>query len=134
MTNVKTPSGASIIGEISEKVKNALGLDLAVGTPIYVGPTNIAHMEREHPDAYERFFVLIPKIISAPDFVGQNPRDGSIEYIKAFTTSAGQYLKLAVRISNDGFLFARSLYEILERTVRYRAEIGTLKSLTERQE
>ena len=130
MTYAQIPLGANIVGEISEKVKNALGLDLAVGTPIFIGPTNVAHMEREHPDAYERFFVLIPKIIYAPDFVGQNPRDGSIEYIKAFTTSAGQYLKLAVRISNDGFLFARSLYEILERTVLYRTEIGALKPLT----
>jgi len=130
MTYAQIPLGANIVGEISEKVKNALGLDLAVGTPIFIGPTNVAHMEREHPDAYERFFVLIPKIIYVPDFVGQNPRDGSIEYIKAFTTSAGQYLKLAVRISNDGFLFARSLYEILERTVLYRTEIGALKPLT----
>ena len=40
--------------------------------------------------------------------------------------------KLAVRISGDGFLFARSLYEILERTVLFRAEKGMLKQLTEK--
>jgi len=71
------------------------------------------------------------KIISAPDFVGLNPKDDSIEYIKTFPTSGGNYLKLAVRISGDGLLFARSIYEVLERTVMKRAEKGMLKALTE---
>jgi len=87
-------------------------------------------MQREHPTEYEKYFTLLPRIISTPDFVGLNPKDNSIEYIKTFSTSAGKYLKLAVRISNDGFLFARSLYEILERTVRQRADKGMLKKLT----
>ena len=111
----------------------SLGLSIDAGTPIYIGPTNIEHMQREHPSEYERYFVLLPRIISTPDFVGLNPKDGSIEYIKAFSTSAGQYIKLAVRISCDGFLFARSLYEIQERTVKKRAKKGMLKSLTEQQ-
>ena len=130
MPDVKVPVGAEIIGEISEDVKKLLELDLPSGTPIYIGQTNIEHMQREHPVEYERYFTLLPRIISTPDFVGLNPKDNSIEYIKSFSTSDGQYLKLAVRISNDGFLFARSLYEILERTVRQRAEKGMLKQLT----
>ena len=130
MPDAKIPVGAEIIGEISEEVKKLLELDLPSGTPIYIGPTNIEHMQREHPTEYERYFTLLPRIISTPDFVGLNPKDSSIEYIKTFSTSAGQYLKLAVRISNDGFLFARSLYEILDRTVRQRAVKGMLKPLT----
>ena len=130
MTDMHVPAGAEVIGVISEEVKNILGLDLDTGTPIYIGLTNIEHMQREHPTEYGRYFVLLPQIISTPDFVGLNPKDSSIEYIKSFPTSAGQYIKLAVRISNDGFLFARSLYEILERTVKQRAEKGMLKQLT----
>ena len=131
MIDIKIPPGAEKIGEISQEVKTVLQLDLEAGTPIYLGPTNIEHMEREHPVEYGRFYKHIPKIIAEPDFVGQNPKDGSIEYIKTFSTSVGKYLKLAVRISNDNFLFARSLYEILERTVKQRAEKGMLKPLTE---
>ncbi|MDR0489699.1 MAG: hypothetical protein LBH28_00435 [Oscillospiraceae bacterium] len=134
MTNIQVPLGAEKIGEISKEVKDVLGLDFAVGTPIYIGPTNIEHMEREHPLEYNRYFGQISKIIATPDFVGQNPKDESIEYIKIFETSAGQYVKLAMRISGDGFLFARSLYEILERTVKSRTEKGTIKSLTEHKE
>ena len=130
MPGAKIPVGAEIIGEISEEVKKLLELDLPSGTPIYIGSTNIEHMQREHPTEYERYFTLIPRVISTPDFVGLNPKDSSIEYIKTFSTSTGQYLKLAVRISNDGLLFARSLYEILERTVRQRAEKGMLIPLT----
>jgi len=134
MPETPIPLGAQVIGEISKEVKSLLELELDVGTPIYIGPTNIEHMRREHPEEYERYFNLIPRIISTPDFIGVNPKDNSIEYIKAFPTSSGQYLKLAVRISNDGFLFARSLYEILERTVKQRARKGMLKSLTEQHE
>ena len=120
-----------IVGEISEKVRCVLGLDIDAGTPIYIGPTNIEHMRREHPVEYERYFNLLPRIISTPDFIGLNPKDGSIEYIKTFPTITGKYLKLAVRISADGYLFARSLYEILERTVNKRVEKGMLMSLTD---
>ena len=130
MASAHIPLDAEKVGEISEEVKTALGLEFAVGTPIYIGPTNIEHMEREHPVEFECFFECLPQIISAPDYVGLNPKDGSIEYIKTFSTCAGKHLKLAVRISKDNFLFARSLYEIFERTVRYRAEKGTLKPLT----
>jgi len=131
MSDMAIPEGAELIGNISEEVKNLLNLDLPSGTPIYIGPTNIEHMQREHPIEYDRYFNMLPKIISSPDFVGLNPKDNSIEYIKSFVSSSGNYLKLAVRISNDGYLFARSLYEILERTVKQRAEKGMLKPLTE---
>jgi len=131
MPNNQTPKDVKVIGEITEEVKDVLNLDLAIGTPIYIGTTNIEHMQREHPAEYSRYFILLPKIIATPDFVGVNPKDGSLEYIKTFPASGGQYLKLAVRISGDGFLFARSLYEILERTVKKRVEKGMLKSLTE---
>ena len=131
MKDENVPAGAEIVGKVSEEVKILLLLDLDTGTPIYIGQTNIEHMQREHPAEYDKYFKHIPKIISAPDFVGLNPKDNSIEYIKTFATSGGDYLKLAVRISNDGFLFARSLYEILERTVVQRAKKGMLKPLTE---
>jgi hypothetical protein len=127
---VQMPIGTERIGAISEEVKAALGLELDVGTPIYIGPTNKEHMEREHPSEYHRYSRFIPDIVSAPDFVGLNRKDGSIEYIKTFATAGGNFLKVAVRISNDGFLFVRSLYEIFERTVMSRAEKGTLHRLT----
>jgi len=133
MSTPQIPLSVEKIGEITEDVKDILSLDFDVGTPIYIGPTNIEHMQKEHPIEYERYFMHIPKIISTPDFVGVNPKDGSIEYIKTLPISAGQYLKLAVRISGDDLLFARSLYEILERTVRKRAEKGMLKPLTGQQ-
>ena len=131
MTNVPIPLNAVKVGEISDKVKTALKLDMAVGTPIYIGQRNIEHMEREHPVEFERYFERLPQIIASPDYVGINQKDGSIEYIKNFPTYGGKFLKLAVRISKDNFLFARSLYEIFERTVRNREKNGTLKPLTQ---
>jgi len=130
MLNSQVPEGVKIVGEITKEVIDILELSVSVGTSIYIGPTNIEHMQREHPTEYNRYFALLPKIISSPDFIGINPKDDSLEYIKTFPTSGGNYLKLAVRISGDGLLFARSLYEILERTVKKRTEKGMLKPLT----
>ena len=132
MKNHKIPEDSKIIGEISDKIKTILNLDIDAGTPILIGRSNIDHIQREHPNEYEKYIDLIPKIISVPDFIGQNPKDGSIEYIKSFPISGGNYVKLAVRISGDGHLFARSLYEILDRTVKRRLENGMLKSLTDK--
>jgi len=131
MLRLGNQSDYEIVGEISEKVKDILKLDIDAGTPIYIGPSNIEHIQREHPVEYDRYFNLLPRIISKPDYIGLNPKDGSIEYIKTFPTITGRYLKLAVRISADGFLFARSLYEILERTVIKRVEKGMLTALTD---
>ena len=40
-------------------------------------------------------------ILAAPDYVGQNPTDGSIEYVKEYVIN-GEYVKVAVRIAGSG--------------------------------
>jgi len=123
---VDLPQGIEKVGEISEEVKNILGLSVDVGMPIYIGPSNIVHMEQEHPGVYRKYFHRLSEMLSSPDYVGVNSKDGSIEYIKAM----GQYLKIAVRISSDGFLFVRSMYPITRNTVLKRERAGALKRLT----
>lgn len=127
---MSTPIGVEKIGEISAEVKSILELSFAVGTPIYIGQSNIEHMEKSHPKEYERYFGHLSEIISFPDFIGINKKDNSIEYVKIFVADSGKYLKVAVRISNDGYLFARSLYEIQERTIVAREAKGVLHRLT----
>jgi len=120
------------IGEITAAVINLLGLSVAAGTPIFIGQSNIDHMINRHPADYEKYGSYIRDIISTPDYVGINPRDGSIEYIKDFFVD-DDYVKVAVRVSLSGTYFARSLF------TRNRAKIdgfvanGTLKPLTNKQ-
>ena len=101
------------VGEFSPEVIKYLNLNINAGTAIYIGDTNREHMRTRHRHEYETYFSRIPRIISSPDYVGINPADGSIEFIKVF----GKYLKLAVRIANDGEYYARSLYSITSKRV-----------------
>ena len=115
-----------IIGVLSQEVINLLELDFEAGTPIYIGELNIEHMQQNHPIDFKKYGRKIDKIISNPDYVGLNDKDESIEYIKEF----GQYVKIAVRITNKGALFVRSLYHINDRQISQWIEAGRLIPLT----
>jgi len=110
------------VGEFSSEVINLLNLDIDVGTAIYIGDTNREHMIKSHRSEYEKYFNRLSRIISSPDYVGINPADDSIEFIKVF----GKYLKLAVRIANDGEYYARSLYTIASKRVANFVSTGKL--------
>ena len=110
------------IGEISLEIINLLNLGIPAGTPIYIGESNRRHMKSRHPRDYEKYYTRLSKIISEPDYAGINPSDGSIEIIKEF----GKYIKVAVRIANDGEYYARSLYEINSKRVANFVKDGML--------
>lgn len=120
------------IGCFTEKVINALGLSVAVNTPIYIGQSNIAHILRKHAPAYAKYSQYISDIVTAPDYARVNPSDGSVEYVKEFAVSGAngtEYVKVAVRVSGQGVFFVRSLYVLnFARTVGYISK-GTLKKI-----
>ena len=80
---------AKEVGVLSERVVFLLGISLQPGQSIYLGPSNIAHMQARHPADYERYGQYIEEILSFPDYVGENPTDGSIEYVKEFLINGG---------------------------------------------
>ena len=114
------------IGEFSLEVIEALNLDISVGTAIYIGATNIAHMVSEHEYEYYRYFNKIPLILSAPDYVRIKEDDGSIEYVKHLS----KYVKVAVRIAGDGEYYARSIYRVRDSVVKRMVKNKILKPLT----
>ncbi|WP_418626770.1 PBECR3 domain-containing polyvalent protein [Anaerosinus sp.] len=126
MTSIKSPPKQ--IGFISENVINALNLSIPKNTPILLGNTNISHMKSQHPNDFNKYFPYISDILDNPDYVGQNPTDDSIEYVKEFTID-NDYVKVAVRISNKGTLFARSIYTLQHNRVMNFIQKGTLKQI-----
>lgn len=116
------------VGAIADNVIAALGLPVISGTPIYLGDSNIRHMIERHPADYQKYGAHIPNILSNPDYVGTNPTDGSIEYVKEFLID-GEYVKVAVRISGTGKYYARSLYVLNPNRVRNFIAKGTLKRI-----
>lgn len=85
-------------------------------------------MQSSHPADYAKYESELTNILSNPDYVGQNPADGSIEYVKEYCVD-NEYVKVAVRLSKADRYYARSLYVLNNNRVRNYIAKGTLKKV-----
>lgn len=116
------------IGIINKNIIDTLHLEIPENSPILLGETNIKHMKKSHPDDYNKYKDEISNILRTPDYVGVNPKDNSLEYVKDFIVN-DEFVKVAVRISTKGKFFARSLYILnRNRTTNFISK-GTLKKI-----
>ena len=115
------------IGEFSKAIIETLNLEIPLGTAIYIGESNRRHMKSSHPRDYEKYHNRLSKILLSPDYAGINQSDGSIEIIKIFSN----YVKVAVRIANDGEYYARSIYEVGKSRIDNSLKSGQLKQIKE---
>ena len=120
------PERAKQVGKLSQRVIELLGLTLSEGRSILLGESNIAHMVSSHPEDYALYGEYIPLILSMPDYVALNTKDESIEYVKEVQMD-DVYVKVAVRVSARGQLFARSVYRLNTNRAKNFIEKGTLK-------
>ena len=114
------------IGTISAKIIALLGIAVPANTAIFCGPSNKLHMSQSHPQDYANYGADIPLILANPDYVGLNPSDGSIEYVKEYLINH-EYVKVAVRVSTTGRFYARSVYVLNPSRVLRFIQQGTLK-------
>ena len=115
------------VGKITAHIASLLGLTIPGELPIYLGKSNITHMMNSHPNEFRKYGNAIPLILSQPDYVGLNPSDDSIEYVKEFAVD-NDFVKVAVRVSRSGNYYARSLYILNPNRVQNFIAKGTLKS------
>lgn len=101
-----------IIGVLNKEIRDYFGLKENF---VYIGEQNKEHIKNKHYEDYEKYFEYISEIISSPDYYGKNLKDDSIELVKEFETSDKVYIKVAVRISKKGVLFARTLYKLSDK-------------------
>lgn len=118
----------SNVGQISESIKTLLRLTINGDHTIYLGESNINHMQSRHPEDYIKYGQHIPLILSHPDYVGINPSDNSIEYVKEFEMD-NEFVKVAIRISSKDKYYARSLYVLNSNRVHNFIVRGTLKPI-----
>lgn len=102
------------IGKVNKKVIQLLKLEYKEELPILLGDSNIEHMKRQHLDDYNKYGNDIGDIINNPTYVAKNPHQGSIEYIKEYKIN-NEFVLVAVRISNRGTMFAKTLFTMTER-------------------
>ena len=117
-----------VVGKVTAQVAELLGLAAPVNPNIYLGDSNLEHMRSSHPSDFAKYGTELINILAYPDYVGTNPTDSSIEYVKEFLID-GEYVKVAVRLSGRGVYFARSLYVLNPRRVSNYIAKGTLKKI-----
>lgn len=73
-------------------------LQSCISREIKIFPGAIKYIKRQHPKDLKKYFDRIHKIISTPDFVGQNPNEpNSVELVKRFEDN------VLVAIKSDPF-------------------------------
>lgn len=116
------------IAYITQKVVDALNLDVLPGTPVFIGETNLEHIKSRHPYEYEKYLPDIGTIIDSPDYVGLSPKDSSILFVKLYEVN-GEYIRVAVRITSGGRCYAKTLHLLSTCNAERYIEKGTLKKL-----
>lgn len=117
-----------IIGYISKSVIEILDLDLVPNTPVFIGESNIQHIQNRHPYEYDKYYKDISTIINTPDYIGINPKDNSILFVKLYKTDK-EYVRIAVKITSSGKCFAKTLHSLSTCNAERYLKKGTLKRL-----
>jgi len=90
--------------------------------PIFIGPSNIQHIESKHTYDFDNYFAYLQDIIASPDYIGIQPDDGSLRLVKRLS----EHVMVLVRITKTGKLFVRSLYCIKEDKLQSYIESGSM--------
>ena len=114
------------IGKFSKKIIDLLNLDIPENTEIYIGNQNREHMEKKHSHDYYYYHHLLPNIIENPDYVGIEPKNNSIEYIKEVSIDPNVIIKIAIRVSSNGKYFVRTMYNISDHKIQNALNKGYL--------
>ncbi len=128
MYDAKRGFKMKIIGYISKDVIKTLGLNISPDTPVFIGESNIEHIKNRHPYEFDKYYKDISIIINSPDYVGINPKDDSILFVKLYNVD-GEYVRVAVKIASGGKYFARTLHSLSTCNAERYLEKGTLKKL-----
>lgn len=117
-----------IIGYISQAVVDTLNLCIKPNTPVFIGDSNIEHIKSRHPYEYDKYYGDIGTIINSPDYVGINPKDSSILFVKLYEVN-GEYIRVAVKITSSGKCYAKTLHSLSTCNAERYLKKGTLKKL-----
>lgn len=117
-----------IIGYISQSVVDALNLCIKPNTPVFIGDSNIEHIKSRHPYEYDKYYGDIGAIINSPDYVGINPKDASILFVRLYEVN-GEYIRVAVKVTASGKCYAKTLHSLSTCNTERYLEKGTLKRL-----
>lgn len=116
------------VGYFSKEIVDLLNLDIEYDTPILIGKSNIDHIKNRHPYEYDKYFDSIEDILSSPDYVGRNPKDNSVAYVKEYQLDS-EFIRVAVRVTPDKKCYAKTLHLLSTCNAERYIQKGTLIKL-----
>lgn len=116
-----------IVGILTKKTIQILGLSLLEGTKILCGDSNKLHMKNDHPEDFEKYGNRLVEIIAFPTYVCKHPDKESIEFVKVFIDDNNAHVLVAVRATGTNVLFARTLFVMADEKVRKYTEKNAFK-------
>lgn len=97
---------------------------------VYIGEQNIIHIKNKHYIDYVKYYEYLSEIINSPDYIGRNLKDNSLELVKVlFCEEEKKYIKVAIRITQKGNLFVRTLYILNSLKFEFQVSKGYYKKL-----
>lgn len=119
------------IGELSEEVINLLNLNCKPQNIYLLGARIDEHCEKHKaeyssPTAYDEAIRNIPQIISQPDYVAINQKNGNVQYIKRLTDLS--LIGIKITGGNKGLIF-RTIFPITESKLNTNVKNGIYKEI-----
>lgn len=119
------------IGELSEEVIKLLSLNCKPQNIYLWGARIEEHCEKHKseyssPTAYNEAIKNIPQIISNPDYVAINSKNGNVQYIKRLTDIS--LVGIKITRGNKGLLF-RTIFPITESKLNFNIKNGIYKKI-----
>lgn len=115
----------AIVGKFKKEIIDILKLNIAENTPIMIGSINVTHMKNRHPYEYDKYFCDLEAILDSPDYVGINPKDKSVMYIKEYKVNS-EYIRVGVKVAQNSQYFVRTLHLLSSCNAERYIEKGTL--------
>ena len=115
----------TVIGYFKQNVIDALNLNIKAGTPIKFGEVNKTHIKNRHPYEYDKYLKDIDSIIAKPDYVGINPKDNSIMYVKEYKVNS-EFIRVGVKVSGNNTYYAKTLHLLSSYNAEKYIDKGTL--------
>lgn len=119
-----------VIGKVHQKIKDLLGINVAVDR-IILSEGLIKHLKKRHHLNMLPYMDKISEILKEPDYVGINPNepDTSLEYVKVYADNVLVAVKLDIK---EGQFFIATMHELSEKKIARRLHSGRLKQLTKK--
>lgn len=111
------------VGEYIEKFNMLTGQNLPCGQ-IVKSSGLYKHVKKHHPEQVSNL-LLVPQIISSPDYIGHNPKEpNSIELVKVLSEN----VMVCVKLNADAqYHYVASVYAISDGKLQSRIRSGRLK-------